>query len=347
MLNTIWFILWGVIWAVYFVLDGFDLGLGTLHPVLARNENEKKLIYNAMGPFWNGNEVWLITAGGVTFAAFPTAYAVLFSSFYAPLMLILFGLIIRGVSLEFRYYANGEAWRKLWDFGTWVGSTIPAILLGVAFANIFQGIPINGEGRFHGNIITLLNPYGLLGGILFLILFSYHGLLWLMVKTDNGEVRERTVRIAKILWIPLVLTVVGFLTATWFKTDLYQNYLEKPLFYSVPTVVIPAAVLSGLLGSRYWLGKLKGWLAWGCSACTIWGVTFFGIIGLYPNILPSSIDPRYNLTAFNASSSPLTLKIMLGVVTIFVPIVIIYQLWVYRLFSYPLKQNDVAGSESY
>ncbi|SFN06284.1 cytochrome d ubiquinol oxidase subunit II [Thermodesulforhabdus norvegica] len=347
MLNTIWFLLWGLIWAVYFVLDGFDLGLGTLHPVIARNEKDKKTVYHAMGPFWNGNEVWLITAGGVTFAAFPTAYAVLFSSFYAPLMMILFALIIRGISLEFREHSHDRGWKKIWDFGTWIGSAIPAILFGVAFANIFQGIPIDGEGRFHGTLLTLLNPYGLLGGILFCLLFSYHGLLWLLAKVNEGELRERTLRMARTLWVPLVLSIVAFLIATWFKTDLYRNYLENPIFYSVPAVIIPAAVVGGLVASRYYLGKPKRWLPWICSAVMIIGTTFFGILGLYPNLLPSSIDPRFSLTAFNASSSPLTLKIMLTVVLIFVPIVIAYQLWTYRLFAYPITDDEMAKSELY
>lgn len=347
MLNTIWFILWGLIWAVYFVLDGFDLGLGSLQPVIARSEKDKKALYHAMGPFWNGNEVWLITAGGVTFAAFPTAYAVMFSSFYAPLMMILFALIIRGVSIEFREHSTSPGWKKLWDFGTWIGSIIPAVLFGVAFANIFQGIPIDGEGRFHGNLLTLLNPYALLGGILFCLFFSYHGLLWLQAKIGESELKERSAHWASVLWWLLLVSLVVFLVATWFRTDLYRNYLENPIFYSVPTVIIPAMVLGGLIASRYYLGKSNRWLPWAFSAFAIVGTTFFGIFGLYPKLLPSSIDPKYTLTAFNASSSPLTLKIMLAVVLIFVPIVIAYQLWAYRLFAYTITDEELAKSELY
>ena len=169
MLQTIWFLLWGVLWAVYFMLDGFDLGLGTLMPVLAKNDTDRRLIYRAMGPFWDGNEVWLITAGGVTFAAFPTTYAVMFSGLYSPLMLILFALILRGVSFAFRGEVDSPRWRALWDTCLVVGSFLPALLLGVAFANIFRGLPLDAGGIYRGSLFTLLNPYGLAGGVLFLV----------------------------------------------------------------------------------------------------------------------------------------------------------------------------------
>ena len=185
MLQTIWFLLWGLLWAIYFMLDGFDLGLGTLRPFIARNDTESRIIYNVMGPFWDGNEVWLITAGGVTFAAFPTTYAVMFSTLYAPLLLILFGLIIRAVSFEFRGQIDSPGWRKLWDTCLFVGSFVPALLFGVAFANIFQGIPFDDKGVFHGTLFTLLNPYGILGGMLFVLLFLLHGSLWLAVKAEG------------------------------------------------------------------------------------------------------------------------------------------------------------------
>ena len=182
MLQSIWFLLWGILWGVYFMLDGFDLGLGTLKPFISRNDTDKRIAYNAMGPFWDGNEVWLVMAGGVTFAAFPTTYAVMFSSLYSPLLLILFGLIIRAVSFEFRGKIDSTAWKGLWDLCHFVGSFGPALLFGVAFANIFQGIPINADGVLQGNLLSLLNPYGILGGALFVLLFLVHGALWLAVK---------------------------------------------------------------------------------------------------------------------------------------------------------------------
>ena len=169
MLETIWFILWGVLWSVYFMLDGYDLGLGSLLPFLAKNETDRRLVYRAMGPFWDGNEVWLITAGGVTFAAFPTTYAMMFSSLYSPLMLILFALIFRGVSLAFRGEVDNPRWKAFWDGCLVVGSFLPALLFGVAFANIFRGLPIDAAGIYQGNLFTLLNPYGLAGGVLFVL----------------------------------------------------------------------------------------------------------------------------------------------------------------------------------
>ena len=220
------------------------------------------------------------------------------------------------------------------------------MLFGVAFANIFQGIPIDENGVFKGSLLTLLNPYALLGGLLFLILFLYHGALWLAVKTGD-EFQERSFKVAKLLWIPLAVVAVGFLIATWFKTNLYYNYLMKPLFYAVPAVIIPVAVLGCLFGSIFYLQKRKKWQAWGCSALTIAGVTMFGVIGLYPDLLPSSINPKYSLTVFNASSSPLTLKIMLGVVLVFIPVVIAYQFWTYRMFSHTVNKENLAYEESY
>lgn len=339
MLLSIWFFLWGLLWAVYFMLDGFDLGLGTLSPFIARDAKEKNIVHQAIGPFWDGNEVWLIAAGGVTFAAFPTAYAVLFSSFYSPLMIILFALIIRGVSVEFRNKSRDPGWQKLWDAGIFIGSVVPSILFGVAFANIFKGIPIDGNGVFRGTLLDLLNPYGLLGGILFLCLFLTHGALWLAVKTE-GDIREKAFRYAKIFWFPTLLVAIGFLIATWFNTSLYVNYIEKPLFYAVPSILIPLAVVGGMIGVFYFIQKRHAWYGWASSALTIVGITFFGIVGLYPNLLPSSLDAAYSLTIYNAASSPLTLKIMLTVVLIFVPLVIAYQLWAYKLFSHTIVEEQ-------
>ena len=185
MLETIWFALWGILWAVYFVLDGFDLGIGTLAPFVAKNEDEKRAVYNSMGPYWNGNEVWLITAGGVTFAAFPKTYAVMFSSLYSALLLILFCLIVRGVAMEFRSRFASGGWKRFWDALLWIGNFGPALLFGVAFANLFRGILIDKAGMYQGTLFSLLNPYGLMGGILFTLIFAVHGSLWLAIKSGG------------------------------------------------------------------------------------------------------------------------------------------------------------------
>lgn len=341
MLETVWFLLWGILWAVYFALDGFDLGLGTLSPFIAKTDTEKRIVYNAMGPYWDGNEVWLITAGGVTFAAFPTTYAVMFSALYTPLLLILFALIVRAVSFEFRGKVDSSAWKGLWDLCLFVGSFVPALLFGVAFANIFQGIPIDADGVFHGNLLGLLNPYGLAGGVLFVLLFLLHGSLWLAIKTE-GDLHERAAATASRVWIVLLIVAVGFLVATWFATNLYANYLSIPVLLVIPLIAVLA-----LLVTRVFIAKKAWWKAWFASAVTIVGATMFGVVGLYPNLFPSSLDPAASLTAFNSSSSPLTLKIMLAVALTFVPIVIIYQVWVYYLFRDKVTEKDLSYDEAY
>lgn len=334
-LQTLWFFIWGLLWAIFFITDGFDFGVGALSPFLAKTEKEKRVVLNSLGPLWDGNEVWLITAGGVTFAAFPTVYAVMFSSLYSALMLILFCLILRGVSFEFRHQVEDPRWKKIWDACFFLGSAIPAILFGVAFANIFKGLPIDQNGVLQGNLLTLLNPYGLLGGILFLILFLQHGALWLAIRTKD-DLKERSIETAQKIWPVLVAAIVIFLIATAFSTPLYANYLKHPALF-----LILAAAVMGLLGVKRYLNQGAYFKAWFASALTIACATFFGVAGLYPNLFPSSIDPAYSLSAFNASSSPLTLKIMLGVVLVFIPVVIGYQVWAYTLFKDKVHENEL------
>lgn len=341
MIETIWFVIWGVAWAVYFMLDGFDLGLGTLFPFLAKSETDKRVLINAMGPFWDGNEVWLITAGGVTFAAFPRTYATMFSGLYTPLMLLLFALILRGVSFEFRGKVQSATWTRVWDTCLVVGSFLPALLLGVAFANIFSGIPIDAQGIFHGNLFTLLNPYGLAGGVLFVLLFAVHGALWLTTRSE-GDLHARAVKMAKGLYIPAAAMAVVFLAMTWFYTQLWQNLLAAP--YLLP---LPLLAVAGLLGVRLFLAKAAYWKAWFSSALLIVGAVLFGVAGLFPNLLPSSLDPAASMTAFNSASSHLTLWIMLGVVLCFLPVVIGYQIWVYAKFRDIVTAKSISEGPSY
>jgi cytochrome d ubiquinol oxidase subunit II len=321
--------------------DGFDLGIGTLYPFLGKTDQDKRIMINSLGPLWDGNEVWLITAGGVTFAAFPLVYSVMFSSLYSALMLILFALILRGVSFEFRGKVDAPRWRKIWDTCIFVGSFVPALLFGVAFANIFKGIPIDHNGIYHGTLFTLLNPYGLLGGLLFVLLFMTHGALWISIKSE-GDLQERAVSTAKRLWPVLLGVAVVFLIASKFSTHLYDNYIKHPVFF----IVILMTVLA-LLSVRLFLLRKTFFKAWFASALTIVGATFFGVIGLFPNMFPSSLNPRYSLTAYNASSSPLTLKIMLIVVIIFIPVVIAYQIWAYNLFKGKVTGADLTHDEAY
>ncbi len=339
-LQSIWFFIWGLLWAVFFMTDGFDLGIGALLPFLGKSDSDRRMMINAIGPLWDGNEVWLITAGGVTFAAFPKVYAVMFSSLYTPLLLILFGLIFRGVSFEFRSKVESIAWRNFWDACIFAGSIAPAILFGVAFANIFQGLPMDQNG-YHGSLIYLLNPYGLLGGALFLMLFLVHGALWLSIRT-SGPLHDRGMSAGGNLWLGLLVVAVVFLIATWFSTSLYSNYLSHPILFAVPLI----CVLS-LVCVKFFLMKKDALKAWLASCLTIVSATFFCIIGLFPNMLPSIPDAAYSLTASNASASQLTLTIMLVIVLIFIPVVIGYQLWAYHLFSDKLSTHDLAEDEAY
>jgi len=327
MLETIWFVLWGVLWTVYFITDGYDLGLGLLMPFLSKEDWERKAIFNAQGPFWDANEVWLLTAGGATFAAFPITYAIMFSALYTPLLMLLFALIFRGVSLEMRSKEPSPLWRGTWDAAMTGGSFVAALLLGVAFANIFKGLPLDKDGIMHGNLLTLLNPYGLLGGVLFVLMFAVHGSIWLTIMT-KGSLRDRGSRMATLLWPFLLAVAVIFLVATAFATDLYANFLKWPLL-----AVFPLLAVAGLLCTRLFLAKREWWKAFASSAAFIGGAAAFGIAGLYPRLLPSSLDPAASLTAFNSASSTLTLSIMLGVVLVFIPIVLVYQVWVHKKFS--------------
>jgi cytochrome d ubiquinol oxidase subunit II len=334
-LESVWFFLWGLLWAVYFMTDGFDLGVGSLLPFLGKSEEDKKIMVNSLGPLWDGNEVWLLTAGGVTFAAFPKVYAVMFSSLYSALMLILFALIVRGVAFEFRGKVDSPAWRKIWDTCLFIGSILPAILFGVAFANIFRGIPIDADGVYQGTLLTLLNPYGLVGGVLFLLLFLVHGALWLSIKSD-GDLQRRAVAAAHKLWPVELGMAVIFLIASFFATRLYDNYLAHPLLF-----IIVLLAVAGLLGIKVFLARQAMFKAWFSSALTIVAATFYGVIGLYPNMFPSNLDANFSLTAHNSASSALTLKIMLVVVILFVPIVLAYQTWNYFLFKSKVTREDM------
>jgi len=320
------------------MLDGFVMGAGTLHYLLGKNDGDRRVLINIIGPVWDGNEVWLITAGGATFAAFPTTYALMFSYLYTALLLLLFALIIRGVSYEFRGKSESDGWKKGWDAAIFLGNFLPALLFGVAFGNIFAGLPMDGAG-YHGSLISLLNPYGLLTGILFVMLFSVHGALYASVKT-RGDLQARSAAMATGLWPALLAVAVAFLAYTKFATRLYDNYLGHPLL-----LIIPLLAVAALLGIRLFAAKGKLLAAFACSCLTILMVVGTGVTGLFPNLIPSNMDPAFSLTIFNSSSSPYTLKIMTVVAFIFVPIVILYKIWIYRIFREPVTIEDVVGNK--
>jgi cytochrome d ubiquinol oxidase subunit II len=337
-LQITWFVLWGVLWAVYFMLDGFVLGVGILGNFLGKNDTEKRVLINSIGPVWDGNEVWLITAGGATFAAFPTTYALMFSYLYTALLLLLFALIIRGVSFEFRSKMIGEGWKRGWDIAILVGSFLPSLLFGVAFGNIFSGLPMDAAG-YHGSLLGLLNPYGLITGVFFVMLFIEHGALYSAVKT-TGDLKHRAHVTADRVWPVLLAVAVVFLAYTAFATRLYDNYLGTPVLLVVPLTAVAAMIAIRVFSAK---GKLLN--AFAASCLTILAVVGTGVIGLFPNLIPSSLDTAYSLTIFNSSSSQYTLKIMTVVALIFVPIVIAYKFWVYRVFRHPVTTEEVLSDE--
>lgn len=333
-LQITWFVLWAVLWAVYFMLDGFVLGLGFLSGFIAKNDTEKRILINSVGPVWDGNEVWLLTAGGATFAAFPTTYALMFSYLYTALLLLLFSLIIRGVSFEFRGKIDSSDWRNAWDNAIIISSFLPALLFGVAFGNFFSGLPMDAAG-YHGGLLSLLNPYGILTGLLFVSLFAVHGALYAAVKT-TGDLSARAFALAKLLWIPLLLIAVTFLGYTAYATKLYDNYMKVPALFAVPLITVLA-----LAAVQWFMIKEAALKSFVASCLTIVFVVATGVVGLFPNLIPSSLDTAYSLTIFNSSSSQYTLAIMTVVALIFVPTVILYKIWAYRIFRAPVTEKDV------
>jgi len=333
-LQVVWFILWGFLWAVYFMLDGFVIGMGMISGFLAKTDTERKILIQTVGPVWDGNEVWLITAGGATFAAFPGTYALMFSYLYTALLVLLFALIIRGVSFEFREKIDNVTWRTFWSRAIVVTGLLLALLFGVAFGNIFRGLPMNADG-YQGSFFSLLNPYGLLVGALFVLLFAVHGALYVSVKTE-GELSDRAGALAVKLWLPALITTAAFLVYSKTGTNLLANYFAMPVL-----LVIPVAAVGSLLAVRFFLARKAVHRAFAFSCASVFLVTFTGVTGLFPNLIPSSIDPAWSLTIYNTSSSNYTLKVMTVVALIFIPIVVAYKIWVYRIFRARVTESDV------
>lgn len=326
-LQAIWFALWGLLWAIYFGLNGFDLGTGILAGVVKGDKNRAFLI-TSLAPVWDGNEVWLITAGGVTFAAFPKVYAVMFSSLYLPLMIILLSLVLRAVAIEFFHHQDySPEWQKLWLKVLSGSSFLVPLLFGVAFGNIFQGVLLGANG-YEGNILTLLNPYGLLTGLLFVLVSLYNGAAWMAHKAGDEETKSYSISLAKKFFPWLFVVAAAFLVYTPFATNLMANYLAVPVLFVVPLLAVALLVLSWSYVSK---GKGTHALVSGSLVTLVTVLT--GIIGLFPNMFPSKIDGAFSLTAHNASSSHYTLVIMLVVTLIFLPLVLIYQVYAYKLFG--------------
>lgn len=331
-LNTVWYILITVLLSGYAILDGFDLGVGPWH-ILAKSDVERRTILNAIGPVWDGNEVWLITGGGALFAAFPAVYATAFSGFYLALMLLLLGLIFRAVAIDFRGKQPMAWWRQVWDISFGISSILVSLLLGVALGNVVRGIPLNGDGEYLGGFWNLLNPYSILLGLLAVALFAMHGGIYLLIKTE-GELQKRLIKqIQQVSFVAAglyILTVaVTFLcvplVAGKFMT--YPGLLILPLAGILATV----AVLQFLRRGRF----IRAFLS-SCAALAI--LLIFFAVGLFPNLIFSPTESSYNsLTIYNAASSQKTLKIMLIIAAIGMPLVIAYTISIYRIFRGKVK----------
>jgi cytochrome bd ubiquinol oxidase subunit II len=327
-LTTVWFLLIALLWVGYLVLEGFDFGVGMLLPVLGRDDAERRVLINTIGPVWDGNEVWLLVAGGATFAAFPEWYATLFSGFYLPLLLILAGLIVRGVAFEYRGRIGADRWRRSWDVAIVVGSFLPALLWGVAFANIVAGVPIDADHEFTGSLLTLLNPYGLLGGLTTLLLFLLHGALFLGLRTRD-DIRERAIALAARLSVP-TLAVAGTFA-------LWTQLAHGKSWTWVPVVVAAAALVGVVRAARL---RLEGvGFALTCLVIVAAVVLLFG--SLFPDVMPSSTDPAFSLTVDNASSTGYTLTVMTWVAVVLTPFVVGYQAWTYWVFRRRLGVADI------
>jgi cytochrome d ubiquinol oxidase subunit II len=327
-LTTFWFGLIAVLWIGYLTLEGFDFGVGMLMPFLARNERERRTIINTIGPIWDGNEVWLITAGGATFAAFPDWYATMFSGFYLPLLFILLALIVRGVAFEYRHQRPEVSWKGWWDRAIIVGSWVPSVLWGVAFANIVRGVPIDAHQEFTGNLGTLLNPFALLGGLTTLLLFLTHGATFLALKTD-GELRHRARRTAVWLAVPTAVVAVVFLV--WAQT--YGGSVSSAIAFAVAALALVGGTLAATRG-REGFAFLGTMLAIGLAVAGLF-------LELFPNVMPSATSAAYNLTTSNASSTHYTLVVMTIVAAIFTPLVLCYQAWSYWIFRKRISVDHI------
>lgn len=323
-LHILWFLLITVLFTGFFVLEGFDFGVGMLMPFLGRNNDERRAIIKTIGPFWDGNEVWLITAGGAMFAAFPNWYATLFGGFYLPLVVVLLALILRGVAFEFRNKDRRPVWRTTWDWCIFIGSFVPALLGGVAVSNIIAGVPIDRDMNYAGGFFNLLNPFALLGGVLFVVFMALHGAVFLTLKSDH-ELSERARIWAIRLWTPTIILMAVYVIAGYFATDLFGRLGVDP--GAAPIGAAGALVAAG------WLIRANrtGW-AFVMMVLTIVFSAATLFLGMFPRVMISTLNPAWNLTIYNASSSQYTLTVMSIVALIFVPIVLLYQGWTYWVF---------------
>lgn len=325
-LPVIWFFLLGVFLVMYAVLDGFDLGVGIWY-LLSKTEKHKRTMLKTIGPVWDGNEVWIIGGGGVIFAAFPAVYATVFSGFYLAMMLVLFGLIFRAVSIEFLYHDDRKIWRGLWDKSFAIGSMVPALLFGVALGNLMRGVPLTTEGHFAGSFFSLLNPFSLLVGILGFTMFAMQGAQWLLLKTD-GEPAEMAKGWLRISWLAFLLLFAALTLAVFkFETHLVQNFFNHPGLLGIPTFVLYSLFMVMIYNKKG--NATKGFMA---TSMSIVGMMGLFAASVFPNLVKASNNPAWSLTLYNSSSSGRTLGAMLIIAVIGMPLVLTYTLYMYKTF---------------
>lgn len=330
-LNTVWFGLVGILFIGYALLDGFDLGVGALH-LLADTDRDRRLMLNAIGPVWDGNEVWLVTGGGALFAAFPEVYATVFSGFYVAFMLFLFALIFRAVAIEFRGKQPSRRWRQVWDVSFSLSSILGSVLVGVALGNIARGIPLDAQREFAGNFWGLLNPYALIVGVTTLALFTMHGAIYVVMKTE-GFLQKRAREWARYSVIFFVICyVVTTMVTLMYVPHMVAPFKKHPVFLSVPLLTLLA--IANIPRELYHGSELRAFLS---SCASIVGLlTLFGL-GMFPSLVYSNPHPQFSLTVYNAASSPKTLKIMLIIALMGMPLVLAYTVAIYRVFRGKVK----------
>ncbi|WP_136810394.1 cytochrome d ubiquinol oxidase subunit II [Desulfosediminicola flagellatus] len=326
-LSIIWFILLNVLLIGYAILDGFDLGVGILHPFVAKTDEERRLVMNSIGPLWDGNEVWLVTFGGALFAMFPNGYASIFSAFYLPFVFLLFALIFRAVSLEFRSKRIHPAWRSFWDITFFIGSTLAALLFGIAVGALMQGLEVSALGDYQGTMLDMLNGFSLCVGVFTVSLLAMHGSIYLYMKTES-ELQDRLfgwMKLTYYVYLGLFILVSGW--STLFVPASLQHFGDYPILWLVPLLNVAAiANIPRAINQRR---PLYAFLS---SCCTIAALVFLFSAALYPDLLPATNNPEYSITIFNGASSPLTQKIGLIIVAIGMPMVVSYTALIYWTF---------------
>ena len=334
-LNNIWFILLGVLLTGYAILDGFDLGVGALH-LFAKTDEERRIMMNSIAPVWDGNEVWLITGGGAMFAAFPDVYASVFSGFYLAMMLLLVGLIFRGVSLEFRSKQTMKWWRKTWDIAFSVSSILIPLLMGVALGNIIIGIPVDQTKEYVGGFFNLLNPYALLFGLTTVAFFTMHGALYISMKTE-GNLQERTKIWSRNTSIIFVIFYILTTISTLYIPHMIEPFKKAP--YLAILILLSMLTIGNISRTIRLNDYKKAFISSSLSIAILMGLIG---IGIHPNLVISSLDPAFNLTIYNAASSQKTLGVMLTIALIGMPIVILYFTFIYRVFRGKVKLDSTS-----